>query len=342
MAITEVTPWASGDSPYGADLIELTNTGTQVVDLTGYRIDDSSNQFALLPSPLTGVASLAPGASAVFFESSPADLPAKQTQFLTAWLGTTTAPAGLVIGSYSGSGIGLSTGGDAVNLFDTYGRTVAVVSFGSSTVGRTFDNTGAATGVISTLSAARSTPPSPQSTVTASARPATCRGRAPPSTPPGAPSRRAARSTGPSGGPLIEVPGSNPYGAWQEIATAADGTAVWTPSRIFVDGDVVTYEGKKYRAMWWTRNQTPTTVFGPWQEIVPPGTIAAFNPNTIYYGGETVTYNGRTYTAQWWTRLVPPGTPWSSWSWWPESTSLASAERLLPDRDVRRALTGEG
>ena len=49
-------------------------------------------------------------------------------------------PAGFQIGSYSGSGVGLSTDGDAVNLFDSFGRRVTGVTFGASTSGFTFDN----------------------------------------------------------------------------------------------------------------------------------------------------------------------------------------------------------
>ncbi|WP_231495948.1 esterase-like activity of phytase family protein [Cellulomonas sp. HZM] len=64
-----------------------------------------------------------------------------------------------------------------------------------------------------------------------------------------------------------EVPGSSAYGSWEEIATTADGTAVWTASRVFTGGDVVAYGGKRYRAMWWTRNQVPTTPWGPWQLV---------------------------------------------------------------------------
>lgn len=61
------------------------------------------------------------------------------------------------------------------------------------------------------------------------------------------------------------VPPGDPYGAWEQIATAPDGTAVWTASRIFYAGDVVQYQGKKYVAQWWTRNQTPGDPWGPWK-----------------------------------------------------------------------------
>jgi predicted extracellular nuclease len=63
-----------------------------------------------------------------------------------------------------------------------------------------------------------------------------------------------------------QAPG-DPYGPWEQIATAADGTAIWTPSRIFTAGDTVVYQGKKYVAQWWTRNQAPGQPYGPWKIV---------------------------------------------------------------------------
>ncbi len=59
-----------------------------------------------------------------------------------------------------------------------------------------------------------------------------------------------------------ETPGSTPWGAWQEIANTPDGTAIWTPSRVFTTGDLVDHDGTRYIAQWWTRNQEPTGA--PW------------------------------------------------------------------------------
>ncbi|MFU8849767.1 penicillin binding protein PBP4B [Micromonospora sp. SL1-18] len=64
-----------------------------------------------------------------------------------------------------------------------------------------------------------------------------------------------------------QVPG-DPYGPWQELRNAPDGTTVWTASRVFVAGDVAVYQGVRYRAKWWTRNQVPGDAYGPWQPIV--------------------------------------------------------------------------
>ncbi|MGC5167570.1 LamG-like jellyroll fold domain-containing protein [Luteimicrobium sp. DT211] len=59
----------------------------------------------------------------------------------------------------------------------------------------------------------------------------------------------------------------DPYGPWQEVVTAVDGTAVWTASRIFDSGDTVAYHGATYVAKWWTRNQKPGDANGPWRKL---------------------------------------------------------------------------
>jgi uncharacterized protein YjiK len=153
LVISEVSPWSSGGSPYLADWFEVTNNGGTAVDLTGYRMDDNSNVFASSVA-LAGVAAIAPGQSVVFVEGDAARAAALQT----AWFGA-TVPAGFAIGTYSGGGVGLSTGGDSVNLFDGGGQRVTGVSFGVSTTGQTFDNTAGAGStdlplpLVSTLSA---------------------------------------------------------------------------------------------------------------------------------------------------------------------------------------------
>jgi 5'-nucleotidase len=65
---------------------------------------------------------------------------------------------------------------------------------------------------------------------------------------------------------LNQAPG-DPWGPWQQILTAPDGTAIWTASRIFTAGDTVLYQGKKYIAQWWTRNQAPGQPYGPWKLV---------------------------------------------------------------------------
>jgi uncharacterized protein YjiK len=136
LVISEVAPWASGNSPYGADWFEVTNTGNSAVDITGWKIDDNSNSFAAAVA-LNGVTSIAAGQSVVFIESATPSTTI--ADFKTAWFGA-NVPNGLTIGSYTGAGIGLSTAGDAVNLFDATGKLITGISFGASTTGLSFDN----------------------------------------------------------------------------------------------------------------------------------------------------------------------------------------------------------
>jgi hypothetical protein len=153
LVITEVAAWSSGNSTLLADWFEVTNTGA-VVNITGWKVDDSSNAFAS-SLPLNGITTIAAGESVIFIET--ADLATAATAFKNVWFGG-NAPSGLQFGSYSGSGIGLSTGGDAVNIFDGSGAVQASVTFGASpsvSPFGTFDNAALLNGqAISTLSVA--------------------------------------------------------------------------------------------------------------------------------------------------------------------------------------------
>ena len=128
LVISEVAPWSSGNSPVGADWFEVTNIGASAADITGWKIDDNS-ESPVGAAPLNGITSIAPGESVIFIET--ADLTAKRTAFINNWFGG-NAPAGLQIGSYTGSGLGLGTGGDAVNLYNRFHVLRASVNFGPS------------------------------------------------------------------------------------------------------------------------------------------------------------------------------------------------------------------
>ncbi|MFD1950265.1 SdiA-regulated domain-containing protein [Sphingomonas arantia] len=138
LRITEVAPWSSGNSPVQADWFEVTNTGTAAVNITGWKFDDSSRAFANAVA-LSGVTSIAAGESVIFLETATAATTVQS--FIDTWFGG-TAPAGLQFGTYTGGGVGLSTGGDAVTLFNASGVVQASVTFGASPAGPypTFDN----------------------------------------------------------------------------------------------------------------------------------------------------------------------------------------------------------
>lgn len=138
--ISEVAPWASGSSAVGADWFEITNVTSNPINISGWKIDDNSASFASAAT-LNGVTTLAAGESVIFIETT--DLPGKAALFSSTWFGA-NPPAGLQVGSYTGSGLGLGTSGDAVNIYNAAGTLMASVTFGASDAVspyQTFDNT---------------------------------------------------------------------------------------------------------------------------------------------------------------------------------------------------------
>ena len=143
IAITEVAPWSSGNSPVAADWFEITNFGSTAVNLSGWKIDDNSNSFVSSVA-LVGITSIAAGESVVFIEGAAAN-----ANFVTTWFGG-QVPAGLQIGRYSGAGIGLGAGGDALNVYTAAGTLITRVDFGASPTSApyaSFDNAAGASGI---------------------------------------------------------------------------------------------------------------------------------------------------------------------------------------------------
>jgi hypothetical protein len=139
--ITEVAAWGSGNAPYASDWFELTNFGASAVSLSGWKMDDNSNSFGAGVS-MSGITSIAAGESVIFLESS------VNSAFLNTWF--SSAMPGLKIGTYSGSGVGLSTSGDAVNVYNGSGVLQANVAFGTSPSGPTFASFNNAAGLNNT------------------------------------------------------------------------------------------------------------------------------------------------------------------------------------------------
>lgn len=131
---------SSGSTGYGADWFELKNIGSTTIDITGWKMDDNSASFASAVS-IRGITSIAPGLAVVFLEGNATGTTDAtiNANFISAWFGA-SAPSGLLVGNYGGSGVGLGSTGDAVNIFDSTGTLMASVSFGASITGPTFDN----------------------------------------------------------------------------------------------------------------------------------------------------------------------------------------------------------
>ena len=154
LIVSEVAPWASGNSSYAADWFELTNTGASAINISGWKIDDNSNSFAVSVA-LSGITSIGAGESVIFLDNtgntvSNATL---NNRFKAAWFGL-DSPASPQIGNYAGTGVGLSTAGDAVNIYNGSGTLITNISFGASTTGVSFDNAAGLNGTVSQLSVA--------------------------------------------------------------------------------------------------------------------------------------------------------------------------------------------
>jgi hypothetical protein len=148
--ITEVSPWSStlANSPIASDWFELTNFGSTAVSISGWTMDDNSNAFASSVA-LSGITSIGAQESVIFTET------ATSAAFKNLWFGA-SPPVGVQVGSYTGLGVGLSTSGDAVNIYDSIGTLIANVVLGASDALaplQTFENPTGLTGVtLSTLS----------------------------------------------------------------------------------------------------------------------------------------------------------------------------------------------
>jgi hypothetical protein len=140
--ISEVDPSGSSttSNTYNADWFELTNTGAASVDITGWKMDDNSHASGSAVA-LRGVTAIAPGQSVVFAEGL-ADGSTDSTidaNFKSFWFGA-NVPAGFTMGNYGGNAVGLSTGADEVNIYDSSNNQVTGVGFSAATTGVSYDN----------------------------------------------------------------------------------------------------------------------------------------------------------------------------------------------------------
>src|SRR5699024_9259893 len=100
-----------------------------------------------------------------------------------------------------------------------------------------------------------------------------------------------------------------------------DGVSSWDENEVYLSGDEVTYDGKTYRAQWWTQGDIPGEA-GVWllvdegdnngegdsdqgddgEETEGP----VWDENTVYLSGDLVSYEGKLYKALWWTQGETP------------------------------------
>ena len=121
-----------------ADWWEVTNYGSSAVDITGWKVDDSSFTSGSSVA-LNGITSISAGESVAFLETTTLDSGTVATlisSFRTFWGGSA---ASAQIGYYAGSGVSFSSNGDGIVMFSGTGaETTPRVSFGAATPGASF------------------------------------------------------------------------------------------------------------------------------------------------------------------------------------------------------------
>ena len=105
--------------------------------------------------------------------------------------------------------------------------------------------------------------------------------------------------------------------ATTKVSTASISTtatyAIWDTNKVYVAGDTATYEGKDYKAKWWTQGEKPG-VADVWQLIgtstTPSNpsnnTYPAWDSSKVYVSGDLVSYESNSYKAKWWTQGEKP------------------------------------
>ncbi|WP_223805868.1 lytic polysaccharide monooxygenase [Ornithinibacillus gellani] len=91
----------------------------------------------------------------------------------------------------------------------------------------------------------------------------------------------------------------------------------WDANSVYLSGDEVTYDGKVYRAQWWTQGDTPGesnvwALVGEGESGGDEGdgedpAAPAWNASLVYTKGDLIIYDGKVYEALWWTQGETPG-----------------------------------
>lgn len=82
----------------------------------------------------------------------------------------------------------------------------------------------------------------------------------------------------------------------------------WAETTAYRAGDRVTFDGRLWRAGWWTRGEVPgADEKGAWQEIAVDSTgTDVWTVTRVFVEGDVVVHEGHRYEARWWTRGDEP------------------------------------
>lgn len=99
-----------------------------------------------------------------------------------------------------------------------------------------------------------------------------------------------------------------------EATLSLEVLRAWSATQVYNTGEAVVHDGTRWVASWWTKNQKPGDVYGPWQQqITASDGTAVWTASRIFVAGDTVVLNDVRYTAKWWTRGQIPGDPNGPW-----------------------------
>lgn len=91
---------------------------------------------------------------------------------------------------------------------------------------------------------------------------------------------------------------------------------LWQKTKVYNTGDVVSFDGKIFEALWYTKGETPgSKAKGAWAQVaIAPDGSTLWTATGVFDTGDVVVYQGRTFVARWYTRGTVPGGvpgPWS-------------------------------
>jgi len=79
----------------------------------------------------------------------------------------------------------------------------------------------------------------------------------------------------------------------------------WQSSKVYVGGDIVNFQGKQYKAKWWTQGNEPGSN-DVWENLSKADN-EGWDSKMVYHGGDKAQWQGKTWVAKWWNQGEQPG-----------------------------------
>lgn len=129
LAITEVMANSNNSSPIDGDWFEVTNFGTDPIDMDGFSWDDESRLAGR--HEINSTLMVAPGQSIIFLDA----VVPEDTAWLVSWQQLATGLVVITKDEFSAIGFSaFSSGGDEVNLYDDLGQLISRATFAGSDI----------------------------------------------------------------------------------------------------------------------------------------------------------------------------------------------------------------